>query len=183
VTSASILRLNGLARRVLKASRLISIVFRLHGAISNDSCKAPRSVSASNTFTPIPLKGRAANSLPTLRVLDRPAAGLGSFHNSKRVVARRNASMQICMSCERRLRIWYDLRLLSGDRPLPIATLTQRLHNLGQKLGDGHGLATLFACRYPLPNARIEGRLKKQTITSPTISARFISRRRSALRS
>ena len=72
--------------------------------------------------------------------------------------------MQICMSCERRLRIWYDLRLLSGDRPLPIATLTQRLHNLGQKLGDGHGLATLFACRYPLPDARIEGRLKKQTI-------------------
>jgi hypothetical protein len=53
---------------------------------------------------------------------------------------------------------------LLSDRPLPIATLTQRLHNLGQKLGDGHGLATLFACRYPLPDARIEGRLKKQTI-------------------
>jgi hypothetical protein len=31
------------------------------------------------------------------------------------------------------------------------------LHNLRQKLGDGHGLATL-------PDARIEGRLKKQTI-------------------
>jgi hypothetical protein len=36
--------------------------------------------------------GRAANSLPTLSVLDRPAAGLSSFHNSKRVIARRNAT-------------------------------------------------------------------------------------------
>lgn len=49
--------------------------------------------------------------------------------------------------------LWYHLRLLGGDRPAPIETLTKRLRDLGQKLGDDHDLAMLLAARAdnPLP--------------------------------
>jgi CHAD domain-containing protein len=49
--------------------------------------------------------------------------------------------------------LWYDLRLLGGDRPPPIEALTKRLRDLGQKLGDDHDLAMLLAARAdnPLP--------------------------------
>jgi hypothetical protein len=49
--------------------------------------------------------------------------------------------------------LWYHLRLLGGDRPPPIETLTKRLRDLGQKLGDDHDLAMLLAARAdnPLP--------------------------------
>ena len=50
--------------------------------------------------------------------------------------------------------LWYDLRLLGGDRPPQIETLTKRLRDLGQKLGDDHDLAMLLAARAdnPLPD-------------------------------
>ncbi|MGA7395445.1 MAG: CHAD domain-containing protein [Terrimicrobiaceae bacterium] len=49
--------------------------------------------------------------------------------------------------------LWYHLRLLGGDRPQPIETLTKQLRHLGQKLGDDHDLAMLLAARAdnPLP--------------------------------
>ena len=49
--------------------------------------------------------------------------------------------------------LWYHLRLLGGDRPPSIETVTNRLRDLGQKLGDDHDLAMLLAARAdnPLP--------------------------------
>jgi hypothetical protein len=49
--------------------------------------------------------------------------------------------------------LWYDLRLLGGERPPPIEGLTKRVRDLGQKLGDDHDLAMLLAARAdnPLP--------------------------------
>jgi hypothetical protein len=50
--------------------------------------------------------------------------------------------------------LWYDdLRLLGGDRPPPIEALTDRLRDLGQKLGDDHDVAMLLAAHAdnPLP--------------------------------
>jgi CHAD domain-containing protein len=51
--------------------------------------------------------------------------------------------------------LWYDLRLLGGDRPPPIEALTKRLRDLGQRLGDDHDLAMLLAARAdnPLPES------------------------------
>ena len=49
--------------------------------------------------------------------------------------------------------LWYDLRLLGGNRLAPIKALTRRFCDLGQKLGDDHDLAMLLAARAdnPLP--------------------------------
>jgi CHAD domain-containing protein len=49
--------------------------------------------------------------------------------------------------------LWYDLRLLDGERPPPIVALTKPVRDLGQKLGDDHDLAMLLAARAdnPLP--------------------------------
>ena len=49
--------------------------------------------------------------------------------------------------------LWYDLRLLRGNRPAPIKAMIRRLRDLGQKLGDDHDLAMLLAARAdnPLP--------------------------------
>jgi CHAD domain-containing protein len=51
--------------------------------------------------------------------------------------------------------LWYDVRLLRGDRPPPIDALTKRLRDLGQRLGDDHDLAMLLAARAdnPLPES------------------------------
>ena len=59
--------------------------------------------------------------------------------------------------------LWYHLRLLGGDRPPPIETLTKRLRDLGQKLGDDHDLAMLLAARAdnPLPDPADWGTLEK----------------------
>ena len=59
--------------------------------------------------------------------------------------------------------LWYHLRLLGGDRPPPIETLTKRLRDLGQKLGDDHDLAMLLAARAdnPLPEPVDWGTLEK----------------------
>jgi hypothetical protein len=43
--------------------------------------------------------------------------------------------------------VWYDLRLLPGNRPPPIKTITKRLRDLGERLGDDHDLAMLIAAR------------------------------------
>ena len=61
--------------------------------------------------------------------------------------------------------LWYDLRLLGGDRPPPIETLTKRLRDLGQKLGDDHDLAMLLAARVdnPLPDPAVWRTLEKAT--------------------
>ena len=53
--------------------------------------------------------------------------------------------------------LWYDLRLLGGDRPPPIVALTKRLRDLGQRLGDDHDLAMLLAARADNPSARTRG--------------------------
>ena len=59
--------------------------------------------------------------------------------------------------------LWYDLRLLGGDRPPPIEILTKQLRDLGQKLGDDHDLAMLLAARAdnPLPEPADWGKLEK----------------------
>jgi CHAD domain-containing protein len=51
--------------------------------------------------------------------------------------------------------LWYNIRLLGGDRPTQIEALTRRLRDLGQRFGDDHDLAMLVAARAdnPLPEA------------------------------
>ena len=43
--------------------------------------------------------------------------------------------------------VGYDLRLLAGNRPPRIKTITKRLRDLGERLGDDHDLAMLMAAR------------------------------------
>ena len=63
-------------------------------------------------------------------------------------VARRSATDANLHELRKRVKdLWYDLRLLGGDRPPPIEALTKRLRDLGQKLGDDHDLAMLLAAR------------------------------------
>jgi CHAD domain-containing protein len=69
-------------------------------------------------------------------------------------VARRSATDASLHELRKTVKdLWYDLRLLGGDRSPPIETLTKRLRDLGQKLGDDHDLAMLLAARAdnPLP--------------------------------
>jgi len=78
--------------------------------------------------------------------------------------ARRNATDANLHELRKTVKdLWYDLRLLGGDRPPPIETLTKRLRDLGQKLGDDHDLAMLLAARAdnPLPESADWGTLEK----------------------
>jgi CHAD domain-containing protein len=71
-------------------------------------------------------------------------------------VSRRSATDANLHELRKRVKdLWYDLRLLGGDRPPPIVALTKRLRDLGQKLGDVHDLAMLLAAHAdnPLPEA------------------------------
>jgi CHAD domain-containing protein len=59
--------------------------------------------------------------------------------------------------------LWYDVRLLGGDRPTQIEALRRRLRDLKQRLGDDHDLAMLVAARAdnPLPEAEDWGTVEK----------------------
>ena len=78
--------------------------------------------------------------------------------------------------------LWYDLRLLGGDRPPPIVALTKRLRDLGHRLGDDHDLAMLLAARddNPLPEPADWETLEKATnLRRPRLQrARFVLRRK-----
>jgi CHAD domain-containing protein len=52
--------------------------------------------------------------------------------------------------------LWYDLQLLGGDGSAPIAALTKRMGDLGEKLGNDHDLVILLAARddNPRPEPR-----------------------------
>jgi CHAD domain-containing protein len=79
-------------------------------------------------------------------------------------VARRSATDANLHELRKRVKdLWYDLRLLGGDRPPPIETLTKRLRDLAQKVGDDHDLAMLLAARAdnPLPEPADWGTLEK----------------------
>ena len=67
--------------------------------------------------------------------------------------------------------LWYHLRLLGGDWPPPIETLTKRLRDLGQKLGDDHDLAMLLAARAdnPLPEPDWETLEKANNLRRPRL--------------
>jgi CHAD domain-containing protein len=50
--------------------------------------------------------------------------------------------------------LWYGLQLLGGSQSAPIKTLTKRMRDLGEKLGNDHDLAMLLAARddNPVPD-------------------------------
>ena len=78
--------------------------------------------------------------------------------------------------------LWYRLRLLGGDRPPPIQTLTKRLRDLGRN----SAMTTISRCSWRhaptilCPNLWTGRRLKKQTIYAALgcTGPRFFSRRR-----
>jgi CHAD domain-containing protein len=79
-------------------------------------------------------------------------------------IVRRNATDPNLHDLRKRVKdLWYDLRLLGGNRPPPIQALTKRLRELGQKLGDDHDLAMLLAARVdnPLPEPADWEKLEK----------------------
>jgi CHAD domain-containing protein len=63
--------------------------------------------------------------------------------------------------------LWYDLQLLRGDSPRVIETLTGRMRDLGERLGDDHDLAMLLAAggEEPAPN-RSDWKLLEQLIAA-----------------
>jgi len=62
--------------------------------------------------------------------------------------ARRDASDGNLHELRKRIKdLWYDLQLLGGNCPAPIKALTERMRDLGEKLGNDHDLAMLLAAR------------------------------------
>jgi CHAD domain-containing protein len=69
--------------------------------------------------------------------------------------ARRDASDGNLHELRKRIKdLWYDLQLLGGNCPAPIKALTERMRDLGEKLGNDHDLAMLLAARGDHPPAQ-----------------------------